>query len=238
MCLNTLGKECPKVLDTTIKGTVKGSVTETSSAKIIGSGNFKVGKIRFTAQLVPKLDANLISAGKLIIDGYSATMKKDITPGVDIEIKKNEKVVATGDITENNMMELYHQMEEETEIIRKTEITDHIKNGHQGNCECHIYIEAKRRRKNTVKGKEKNYEPLEKISIDMQGHISIQGIDGSRYNMKLVDSCSNYMTVIPTLDKSSKTTSEIYDYFIKRNERTIGKKDQIYCYRWRSRILR
>ena len=58
----------------------------------------------------------------------------------------------------------------------------------------------------------------------MQAPISIQGVDGSRYNLKLVDSNSKYITVIPTIDKSSRTTSEIYEYFIDRNERVTGKK--------------
>ena len=127
-----LVKNIPKHLNTSIQGIVKGSVKGGDSAKIIGSGNFKTGKIKFTAQIAPKLDANLLSAGKLIKEGYSITINQDITPGVDIEIKKENEIVATGHITENNMIELNLEIIELNEITRKTNMIDHIQNGHQG----------------------------------------------------------------------------------------------------------
>ena len=58
----------------------------------------------------------------------------------------------------------------------------------------------------------------------MQGPISIKGTDGAKYNMKLVDSHSKYITAVPTLDKSSITTRNIFNYFLKSNERKTGKR--------------
>ena len=224
-CASThLIKEIPTILDTSIKGIVRGSVQESITAKIIGTGKFKTGNIKFTGQIAPKLDANLISAGKLIKDGFSATLKKDIEPGVDIQIKKNEEIVATGHITENNMIQMNERLIEISENARKTDLVDHQKGGHIGKSDCPTCLEGKRRKLNTLKKKGNTYQPLEKISIDMQGPISIQGIDGSRYNMKLVDSRSKYITVVPTIDKTSSTTSGIYEHYIDRNERQIGKK--------------
>lgn len=224
-CASThLIKEIPTILDTSIKGTVRGSVQDSIAAKIIGTGEFKTGNIKFTGQIAPKLDANLISAGKLIKEGYTAIMRKDIEPGVDIQIKKDETLVATGHVTGNNMIQINENLTEILETTRKTTLLDHQKEGHIGKSDCPICIEAKRRKLNTVKGKGRQYEPLEKISIDMQGPLSIQGIDGSRYNMKIVDSKSKYVTVIPTTDKTSSTTRGILEYYVDRNERDLGKK--------------
>lgn len=229
-CASThLVKDIPKILDTSERGIVKGSVKDAPSAKIIGKGKFKVDKLKFTASVAPGLDANMLSAGKLIKEGYAAVLKKNIQPGIDIEIKKNDEIMATGHVTENNMIQLNKNMKENNENTEKSMKTvtlqDHIKFGHQGQSEdCKTCIEAKRRKKNTVKGKGREYQPLEKISMDMQGPMSVKGIDGAKYNMKIVDSLSNYITVVPTIDKSSNTTANILEYFIKRNERQTGKK--------------
>ena len=76
------------------------------SARIIGAGQFKTGNLNLTAQIAPKLDANSLSAGKLVNVGYFAVLKRNIHPGIDLEIKEDSKLVATGHVTTNNMIRL------------------------------------------------------------------------------------------------------------------------------------
>ena len=225
-CASThLCKDIPKVLNTKERGIVKGSVTGTESARIIGTGDFQAGELRFTANIAPRLDANLLSAGKLIKEGYAAVLKRNIKPGIDLEIKKDGNTIATGQVTSNNMLQINEPITELEHVTRKSQsFENHVKFAHLGKCECSTCMEAKRRKSNINKGKRSEVQPLEKISVDIQGPLSIKGIDGSRYNLKIVDAYSKYVTVIPTLDKSSKTTANIYDFYIKHNERKVGRK--------------
>ena len=213
-------KDIPVHLNTKDQGTVKGSIVDADPARIIGSGNFKIDNLSFKASVAPRLDANLLSAGKLVKEGYAAVLKRNISPGTDVKIFKDNKTVATGHITANNMIKLDGQMHE----VKKTTIEEHKEFGHLGKCECRTCLEAKRRKMNIVKGKGREYKPLENISVDMQGPISIKAVDGSKYNMKMVDSKSKYVTVVPTSNKKSITTANIYDYFLKRNERATGNR--------------
>jgi hypothetical protein len=151
-------------------------------------------------------------------------MEKNIKQGVDTIIYKDDQVVAEGHVTENNMIQMNAPMIEtnefENEQIQKTE--QNI--GHVNNCTCLICLEAKRRRLNVKRKKGRQYDILEKVSMDMQGPISIKATDGSRYNGKLVDSHSKYITMITTKDKTSSTTKNIFEWYLKRNERQTGRK--------------
>jgi hypothetical protein len=80
------------------QGIVKGSVTEAAPTKIIGSGRFKIGSVNLEACISPGLDSNLLSAGKLIKEGYEIQLKKEIKHGVDVIVKKNNKEILTGHI--------------------------------------------------------------------------------------------------------------------------------------------
>jgi predicted transcriptional regulator len=211
--------QVPKILNTTIQGIVRGSVKDAKSTKIIGTGNFKINDLKFKSSVAPGLDANLISAGKLINEGYSAILKKGLKPNVDVIVKKNNNEVAEGYIDSKNMIKLHGHLEEENnedEVTRKS--IGHVK------CSCEICMEAKARKKNTSKGKGRTYEPLEKVSVDTQGPIQIRGIDGSKYNLKMVDSNSKYITAVPMMDKSAASTTEVISHFIKNNERKVEKK--------------
>ena len=222
-------KEIPLILNTKSQGIVKGSVSGSAEAKIIGTGEFQTGNLKFTASVAPRLDANLLSAGKLVKEGYAAVLKRNIIPGVDLTITKDNQTIATGYVTSNNMLEINETMKEtSSHNIKKTDaMIDHKIHAHLGSCECTICLEAKRRKSNVSKGKGRTYDSMEKISVDMQGPISIKGVDGSRYNMKMVDAKSKYITIVPTIDKTSKTTADIYTYFIKRKEKRLEKESNI-----------
>ncbi len=50
--------------------------------------------------------------------------------------------------------------------------------------------------KRTKQKKGHTYNVLEIISVDTQGPFSIKGVDGSKYNLKIVDSKSKYITTV------------------------------------------
>jgi hypothetical protein len=89
---------------------------------------------------------------------------------------------------------------------------------------CDKCIEASRRQKNKSKGKGREYKVLEKVSVDTQGPFSIKGIDGSKYNLKIVDSNSKYITTVLLPNKSSDTTAKVMEHFMKRSERQTGNR--------------
>ena len=69
-----------------------GSVKDEPATEIIGTGSFKVDKLHFSASIAPGLDANLLSGGKLVREGYSAVLKKNLEPGVDFQIIHGEEL--------------------------------------------------------------------------------------------------------------------------------------------------
>lgn len=61
-------------------------------------------------------------------------------------------------------------------------------------------IKSSQEERNKKKGRE--YDVLEKNSIDTQGPFSIKGIDGSKYNLKIVDHKSKYTTTVMMPNKN------------------------------------
>ena len=219
-------KKVPNTINQSKSGYVRGSTGH--STRIIGNGNFFIGKTEIEASIAPGLDANLISGGKLINTQHIAILRKS-KDGKDLKIYKDNKnlkinisgdLISTGTINDNNMIVINAPL---TERTWKTTLSCDI--GHQyEKKKCLLCMEASQRQKNTSKGKGRDYEVLEKISIDTQGPFSIKGIDGSRYNLKIVDSNSKYISTILMPNKTSETTSNIIDYYIKRTERQTGKR--------------
>ena len=214
----------PYNLNQTTTGNVSGSTGH--STKIIGSGEFKLGKSNIKASIAPGLDATLLSGGKLIKENYAVVLRKNLDGNKDLKIYQDNSnlnlqitgdVVATGHIDAKNMVKIDEPIQE---VVMKTALSC----GHTfADSTCTNCLQASRRRKNKSKSKgRKDYKTLEKVSIDTQGPFSVKGIDGSRYNLKIVDSKSKYITTILMPNKTSKTTADIFQHFIKRSERQTG----------------
>ena len=213
-------------IDHSVQGTVASSTGHTT--KIVGSANFSFGSAVIKANISPGLDSNLMSGGKLIKDGYCAILKKDENKN-DLKIYKDDKslhldikgeIVATGHINDNNMIKLNEPLVTNNYLAYKT-----CKYGHEltDAKECVNCLTAIRRRNNVPKRKGRTYDPLEKISLDTQGPFSIKGIDGSKYNLKLVDSKSKYITTVLMTTKSSTVTKNIFEHYLKRMQRQTAK---------------
>ncbi|MEY3440971.1 MAG: hypothetical protein RL493_201, partial [Pseudomonadota bacterium] len=169
------------------------------------------------------MDANLLSAGKLVKEGYAAVLKRNILPGKDVIVTRDNQVVATGLLSHDNMFQMDGRVQE-TQVLESTRKTDERHIGHTRNCTCDICLQAKRRKSNKNTNKSTKYDINENLSVDMQGPLNVTSIDQAKYDMKIVDTASNYITSIPTTDKSARTTANIMRFYIKSSERQTGNR--------------
>ncbi len=142
-----------------------------------------------------------------------------------MKIDVSGKIVGTGNLEINNLMKINEKLSETT--WKSTSTSDwKCRYGHPllENEEFLVRLEAKRRKKNQIKGKGKDYDVL--IGESVFGYsrtIFLTGIEKLKYNLKIVDSKYKYITTILTLDKSATTTRNVFEFYLK-NERQLGKK--------------
>ena len=206
---------------------------------IQGSGTIKFGEVEVQANYVPDLKANIVSGTQLANLGYSAVIQKSKT-NEDLKIFKNEKLVATGHITEDNLLKLNPTLiiEPKTTIEvgnkdmilqTKETISNHEKFGHQGSTEevCEPCIVAGARRRTIEKEISEELNPLEVVDIDLQGKLFDQNGFFLGYNVKIVDKHTGYIKYQKIADKRAETVTDVLKRYITRFERQSGYKVKI-----------
>ena len=73
------------------------------------------------------------------------------------------------------------------------------------------------------------FKVLEKVHVDIQGPFPIASVDGTKMNIKAVDSHSGYVEMELIHDKSAATTSDFIQRFHVRSERQTGSVLKIVC---------
>jgi hypothetical protein len=129
---------------------------------------------------------------------------------------------------------------DETPVLTKNKFSllsvvekEHAIFGHLGCTSdiCDTCILTKRRRKNTPKSStpKEQLAVLEKVHVDIQGPFPIASIDGSKMNIKAVDSHSGYVKLELIHDKSAATTTDFIRRFHVRSERQTGAVLKAIC---------
>ena len=231
----------------------KGSIETATGGKtpLLGSSTFKLGQIEVENVLcAPGLDFNLVSGSQLAKEGYTAVI--DTNNENDLIISKNGAVVATGDFNDQNLLvinEDFYPVKRPAKcdkfLPKEPLITtnmfglltqsnkDHVLFGHLGciSDTCDVCIVTKRRKRNTPKSStpKENLSVLEKVHVDIQGPFPIASIDGTRMNIKAVDSHSGYVKMELIHDKTADTTKDFIKRFHTRSERQTGKMMKSVC---------
>jgi hypothetical protein len=222
-----------------------------SKTPLIGSSVFKFGKIVVDGVLcAPGLDFNLVSGSQLAKDGYVAVI--DSTNEHDLVISKDGVTMATGDFNDQDLLVINEKFQpckrpvpsaslaEGMPLPTKNKFgllahtkTDHLLFGHLGctSAHCDVCLVTKRRRKNTPKSStpKEELQVLEKVHVDIQGPFPITSVDGTRMNIKAVDSHSGYVKMELIHDKSATTTSDFLRRFHVRAERQTGFSLKTVC---------
>jgi hypothetical protein len=224
-----------------------------SKTPITGTGTFKVGNIKLNnTKCAPGMKYNLVSAQKLVKTGIKATIQQS-TPNLQLEkdgkVVGTGNFDDSGLLKMDNHIEPYDEFEQPKKTVKAKQenvendvttenqysfltLTDHCKFGHLGKSdeECIQCLQSKQRKRNIPRKspdeKEQSNnetEVLEKIHVDLQGPFPIEGSDGTRWNIKAVDSKSKYVKMETINSKASKWTKEFIERFKNRSERQTGK---------------
>jgi len=223
------------------------------SAKTLGHGTLKFGEILVQATYAPTFSKNLISGidimksgaktiiadGKLIITDtvvipdsskILATGKLDPSVGllkmdsiIDETLRNNFKVLPTftGLSFELAHKRLGHVGEA---MVKRTAANDSIVIKYESSkCICKYCMKGKMRKKNIPKTS-RSRELGEVIAADEQGPFRIEGVDGTKYNVKFMEKTSSYLKQFNLKDIRSITLLEQFKPWLARLENRIGKK--------------
>lgn len=240
---NHMSPVIPENLDRSTKGSIETATGD--KTPLLGSSKFKLGQVVVENVLcAPGLDFNLVSGSQLAKEGYSAVI--DMKNDHDLTIKKNGLVVATGDFNDQDLLVINEDFTPVNKPVKKVTFKtqqplptanpfsllkktkdEHIMFGHLGctSDTCDICMETKRRRRNTPKAStpKEALEVLEKVHVDIQGPFPIPSCDGSRMNIKAVDSHSGYVKMELIHNKTASTTLDFLKRYHTRSERQTGK---------------
>ena len=91
--------------------------------------------------------------------------------------------------------------------------------------DCEMCARRKRRQRDIPKSASNPpSELLEIIELDLQGPFPVTGADGTRMNLKMVDSHSGYVKTVNIPNKRADTIVNAFKGFQNRLERRTGKK--------------
>ena len=218
------------------------TVANGASESIEGEGTTSVGDIFIPSKYTPTLEDTLVSASQLLRQGAKIVMAQGLSKTHDVEVSINEKVVIAAKLTNDNQIEILQGEDwisakkgfRGTPITKETaglstsnqyaNLTNlrHLECGHAGspNQACSDCLSAKTRQQNKpTKAHSAPTAPLQELQIDIQGPLNVMGIDGTRYNSKIICGKTGFCWETSIDDTSSEATALWFERLRKYLER-------------------